>query len=185
MHISCIRHGESYHNVDFNNSGVDAYFDVSNTDPHLTENGINMAIRLYNNWSEKSNVEIVFVSPLLRTLETCECIFGKYPSIPIVVLDTLLESPQGSHTPNIRSPKSTLEIMYPDFIFDTIKEYQKEYTQEETVFQLKERVQTFNYFLKQIKETNVAVIGHNSFFKEFLNIDENINHCTPYTKINV
>ena len=179
MKVYCIRHGESKHNVDYKIKGKEAFFDISNRDPHLTENGVIESTRMYFRWLEKSEVECVLVSPLSRTLETAQCIFGKNNNIPIIATDILLESPQGSHLPNFRETKSYLEMMYSTLDFSELEEYQKIYEEEETAEELSKRVDLFKEYLLNLNKSCIAVVGHNSFFKCLFNTNEKIEHCKP------
>ena len=87
-----------------------------------------------------------------RTLETSECIFGKYNNIPVIVMDNLLEYPQGSHTPNQRLSKSELYSLYPTYNFEH-NEYLLVYKQEETIHQLKQRVNDVKIWCSNQKKT--------------------------------
>lgn len=182
MKLYCIRHGKSTHNVEYDKFGKSAFYGDKPFDSHLVEDGVRQATWLYENWKERKDIELIIVSPLQRTLETCECVFGKYNSVPVVVMDTLLEYPQGSHTPNFRKCKTELEYLYPSYKFE-IEEYPEKYSKEETNQQLKERVIAVNNWLKTCNKTNVALVGHNSFLKEFLNEKDTIKHCNPMLKV--
>ena len=181
MKVYCIRHGKSTHNVEYDKIGKAAYLGRKSSNSHLVAQGVRQATRLYENWKERPEIELIIVSPLQRTLETCECVFGKYNAIPVIVMDTLLEYPQGSHTPNFRKSKSELKLLYSSYLFQ-IEENPEEYQKEETNTQLKERVEILNKWLLNRKETNIALVGHNSFLKEFLGMDDIIKHCTPLLK---
>ena len=136
---------------------------------------------MYENWKERKEIELIIVSPLQRTLETCECVFGKYNNVPVIAMDTLLEYPQGSHTPNFRKSKSELKLFFPSYTFE-INEYSPEYKEEETHEQFRQRVNILNDWLLTRTEHHIALIGHNSFLKEFLNLNKTIEHCTPMIK---
>ena len=179
MKVHCIRHGKSTHNVEYDKVGISAFYDKKMCNSHLVAEGVIQATRLYNNWKERKEIELIIVSPLQRTLETCECVFGKYNNIPVIVIDTLLEYPQGSHTPNHRLSKSELKILYPNYKFE-LNQYPPVYEEEETIDQLKQRVNDTKIWLSNQKINNIALIGHNSFLKEFLQVKENLKHCTPY-----
>ena len=97
-------------------------FRSKNIDRHLTNNGVISATKIYNTWNEQKDVEAIFVSPLIRTLETVECIYRKYPN---VVLDIVLEFPLGSHATNFRSCKTLLQHQFPYFDFSNLSEFQK------------------------------------------------------------
>lgn len=178
MKVYCIRHGKSTHNVEYDKFGKSAFYGDRPFDSHLVTDGVRQATRLYENWKERKYIELILVSPLQRTLETCECAFGKYNCIPVIVMDTLLEYPQGNHT---RKSKSELKYVYPSYNFD-IDENPQIYKDKERKEQLKERVESINIWLSNRKEKNIALIGHNSFLKEFLGSEERIIHCTPILK---
>ena len=182
MKVYCIRHGKSTHNVEYDKFGRAAFFGDKPFNSHLVVEGVRQATWLYENWKERKEIDLIIVSPLQRTLETCECIFGKYNSVPVVVLDTLLEYPQGSHTPNYRRNKTELSYLYPSYDFK-INEYPSVYEHEETKEMLKYRVNDLNLWLSKREEKNVALVGHNSFLKEFLQKQETIKHCTPILKL--
>ena len=182
MKIQCIRHGKSQHNVDFNIRGRIAYYDPKNTDPHLTEYGVVEATRMYNGWKERRFIDCVYVSPLSRTLETAECVFGKYPSVKVIVSDLLLEAPLGKHTPNFRKPKSQLKNLYPMYDFEGLDEHQIKYSCEETNADLKERVDQFVNMLHSQSCSNICLVGHSSFLQEFLGTQDRIEHCKSYNK---
>ena len=178
MKIFCIRHGKSTHNVEYDKVGTIAYYDKKMCNSHLVPEGVIQATRLYENWKERKEIELIIVSPLQRTLETSECIFGKYNNIPVIVMDNLLEYPQGSHKPNQRLSKSELNSLYPTYNFEH-NEYPSVYKQEETIDQLKQRVNDVKVWCSNQKKNNIALVGHNSFLKEFLHIKDNIQHCNP------
>ena len=181
MKIHCIRHGKSTHNVQYDKIGLSAYYSDESFNSHLVAEGVIQATRIHENWKELKNIDLIIVSPLQRTLETCECVFGKYNSIQVISLDCLLEYPQGSHTPNYRKSKSELEYMYPLYSFQ-IEENPLLYKEEETNEALKDRVEILHKWLSYRKEKHIALVGHNSFLKEFLETEETIQHCFPIIK---
>jgi len=182
MKIYCIRHGKSTHNVEYDKIGRAAFAGDKPFNSHLVADGVRQATRLYENWKERKEIELIIVSPLQRTLETCECVFGKYNSVPVIVMDTLLEFPQGSHTPNYRESKSELQNMYSSYKFE-INEKSYVYKLEETKKQLQDRVEILKKWLLNRNEINIALVGHNSFLKEFLQEEETIKHCLPILKM--
>ena len=106
----CIRHGTAVHNVMAKDIGDKAYTDY--TDTPLVENGQNEATELGKTWTELKNIEIVYVSPLTRTLQTASNIF-KNSGKKFVAIDELMEYPQGVHFCNKRKNKSELIKLFP------------------------------------------------------------------------
>lgn len=179
--LYCIRHGESLHNILYPIIGEDAY--IKNRDTPLTHLGTIQSLNLSNSWDEIKNIELIIVSPLIRTLETCKNIFINNKNIPIIALDYLLEHPLGIHYCNYRKNIKILKKLYNNVNFDEIvfDEYNWK-NQKESEEELNDRISNLKIWLKNRKENNIAIIGHNSFFKKLLNInnDNFLNHCYPY-----
>ena len=85
--IFCIRHGLAFHNIKAMEIGSDAYLMEECFDAPLVEKGIQQAKDLGNQWKGLNAVQIVFVSPLTRTLQTCEEIFQAYTGVKIIAAD--------------------------------------------------------------------------------------------------
>mgnify|MGYP001597070650 CR=1 FL=1 len=175
--ITCIRHGKSTHNVDYNERGEIAFMDPKHEDANLTNVGIEQAQNLSKNID---TFDLVVCSPLSRTLQTTLNVFGE---IPVIVLDELMEFPLGSHTPNKRKLKSELINLYPScFNFNNIPENPPELSQPEKLENLKDRIFKFNNWIDKRPETKIALVGHCLFISEFLHRPKNeIKHCVPYT----
>ena len=107
--ILCIRHGRAVHNVLSDKIGDKAYFLKESYDAPLVEEGILQAKELGNNSKQLKNIDIVFVSPLTRTLQTAENIFEKYQKVKIVALDKIKEFPQGIDICNKRRNRIELK----------------------------------------------------------------------------
>lgn len=79
--IFCIRHGEAVHNVMMERLGRPAIWQVVTgrlpwqIDTDLTDAGHAQSTALSNEFPEKKNLKLVFVSPLSRTLQTMSNIF--------------------------------------------------------------------------------------------------------------
>ena len=93
--ILCIRHGRAFHNVLSDKIGEKAFFLKESFDAPLVEEGILQAKELGENSKQFKNIDIVFVSPSTRTLQTAENIFEKNQIVRIVALDKIKEFPQG------------------------------------------------------------------------------------------
>ena len=187
--LHLIRHGHSLHNELFHKIGVQAFRIPATIDSPLTQEGHLQSIELGHSWVLKKDIELVLVSPLTRTLETCMNIFGD-TDIPMISHEFLREYPIGEDTCNKRSSLSLLKNKYPkiDFHLDSDQDifWRQEY--RETMEELEGRLQIMINHLKDRKEKNIAIVGHSSFFGQFKdnhigyleNGDEELKHCYPY-----
>ena len=79
---------------------------------------------------------------------------------------------------------------YPEIDFTNVDEVDTMWNpkREETIDELDQRINQFNEFIKQRKETEIAIIGHNSFIGRYKdneiglmeNGKEELLHCYPY-----
>ena len=107
--ILCIRHGKAFHNVLIDKIGEKALFLKESYDAPLVEEGIIQAKELGSSSKQLKNIDIVFVSPLTRTLQTAEYIFENNQKVRIVALDKIKEFPQGIEICNKRRNRIELE----------------------------------------------------------------------------
>ena len=180
--LHCIRHGLAVHNVMFNYIGFKAFTDYYDT-PLLHE-GYIQAETLSNTWVHKKNIELVVVSPLMRTLQTCVNIF-KNTDVPIIALDSLLEYPfGGDENCNKRKNKSLLSANFPQINFDNITEEPEWQTNRSTIDDLEKRRQLFLNYIEHREEKHIAVVSHSSWLNYFLYKDtefkNELEHCKPY-----
>tara|TARA_B100001287_G_C22653526_1_gene516462 strand:+ start:522 stop:1127 length:606 start_codon:yes stop_codon:yes gene_type:complete len=184
-----IRHGRALHNDLFHKIGLNAFRIDTTIDSPLTQEGHIQSIELGNYWDKKHNIELVLVSPLMRTLETCMNIFGDI-NIPMESHEFLREYPIGEDTCNKRSSLSILKNNFPRIEFnleddeDTL--WKREY--RENLDELEMRLDKMINYLKNRSEKNIAIVGHGSFIGQFKdkhirymeNGDEELKHCYPY-----
>jgi len=187
-----IRHGHSLHNELFHKLGVKAFRIPLTIDSPLTQEGHLQSIELGQSWSKKNEIELILVSPLTRTLETCMNIFGD-TDIPIESHEFLREYPIGEDTCNKRSSLSLLKNKYPKINFNLEVDqdilWKEDY--RETMNELEIRIKTMINYLNSRKETNIAIIGHSSYIGQFKdnhigymeNGDEELKFCYPYEYI--
>ena len=178
-----IRHGKATHNEGFDSNGYKAFYDIKYKDSTLVSEGIKESKLLGDSWDIKDDIEIIFTSPLKRTLQTTMNIFEK-SNIDIVALDELREFPSGLHWCNNRSNIDVLQKLFPVINFKNINSNTDNYwkhTRYETYEELDERINTFIQFIKKHDYSKIAVVGHCSFIARLLNkeLDE-IKHCIPY-----
>jgi len=184
--ITCIRHGTALHNVMFDKIGVKAYSYYRDTP--LVEKGVQESTELGNKWDAKSEIDIVFVSPAFRTLDTATNIFNpdKKKTIRMVALDCLIEYPCSDNC-NKRQELKTLNKLYPHIDFSQIKNEVYIEKESESILELKERIKTFNkeVLKNENKGLNIAMVGHSSYIKTMMGLDigdetNELNHCYPY-----
>ena len=111
-------------------------------------------------------------------------------NIPIFALDILKEFPQGLQTCNKRTDKKILINEYPEIDFTNVDDIDTmwNHEREETIDELDQRINLLNEFLKGRKDTEIAIIGHNSFIGKYKdneiglieNGKEELLHCYPY-----
>ena len=186
--ILCIRHGRAVHNVLCDEIGEEAYFLKESYDAPLVEEGILQAKELGNNSKQLKNIDIVFVSPLTRTLQTAENIFKKNQKVKIVALDKIKEFPQGIDICNKRRNRIELKEKFKKVDFSLLDSDSDQMWREdryEKVEELKERIDEFKKFVTNGNDNNIAIVSHNNFLKELLfqNCDDEtfiLDHCHPY-----
>tara|TARA_B100001142_G_C14163052_1_gene589246 strand:- start:308 stop:880 length:573 start_codon:yes stop_codon:yes gene_type:complete len=185
--LYCIRHGYSLHNDLFKKIGEKAYRLPECTDSYLLKSGIEDAMNFnLKYFSKLQNVDLVLVSPLTRALQTADICFTGL-NVPVIVLDILKEWPNGLDTPNYRKNKSELKNRFSKFNFDYIKSeeddnWNKE--REETIDELKIRINSFENFIRERKEMKICVIGHTSFLSTMIwGEEKNMEHCRIYEKL--
>ena len=119
--IYCVRNGKALHNVLHPLIGKLAYTSEKYVDTPLVEEGIYQSEKLGVTWKNKNSIEIVFVSPCTRTLDTAINIF-KGSGIKLVAIEEIIEYSQGKEYCNLRKNKSILEEKYPSVDFSLIEE---------------------------------------------------------------
>ena len=186
--IYCIRHGLAYHNVKALEMGSQAYVLDECFDAPLVDKGLQQAKDLGEQWEALSLIQKVFVSPLTRTLETCQEIFKMHPDVKIIALDVIKEFPQGLQICNKRRDKKDLQEKFSRIDFSQLEAESDQIWRKERmehIEELRERIQDFKKFLKGLEETDVAVVSHSAFLNETLygRIGDEANqlkHCHPY-----
>jgi len=187
--LHLIRHGHSLHNELFHKLGVQAFRIPLTIDSPLTQEGHIQSITLGQSWNKKGDIELILVSPLTRTLETCMNIFGD-TDIPIESHEFLREYPIGEDTCNQRSSFTLLRKHFPKVNFNLVNDQDTLWREDyrETIPELEHRLKVMINYLQGRKEKNIAIVGHSSFFGQFKdnhigyleNGDEELKHCYPY-----
>lgn len=167
-----IRHAEAWHNILYESFGVKAYSMFQDTT--LTACGMQQAAN-----ANKPDVEIVFVSPCMRTLQTASIMF---PNTPKIALECLKEYPQENEICNQRSSKSFLQKCFSDINFNDLKTEHQEWpnTQRTPL----ENKKTIVSIINNRDESRIAVVSHSTWLKYYINGDLNgdpeLEHCVAY-----
>jgi broad specificity phosphatase PhoE len=180
-----IRHGTALHNILFLTQGNSAYLKYRDTP--LVARGMEESNKLGENWKGIHKIELVIVSPLLRTLQTTENIFRK-TNIPIIGLDCVMEYPQGLEKCNHRKSIIEYKPCYPKVDFSYIEDdIDNKWRPDryETVEELNKRIKKLKRFINTRNEKHIAIVSHSSFISQFLynKIGDETNelfHCHPY-----
>ena len=172
-----IRHGEAWHNVLYKTLGKDAFTNYA--DSTLTVCGMSQAVE----GRQQVVPDIVYVSPLTRTLQTATLMF---PGVRMVALECLKEYPQHTEIVNRRSDKSKLELLFPHVEFTQIK------VEEDCLFGIARPLEILERSCRRAREVinqseaqHIALVTHSSWLKYFMygsvgdEMDE-LEHCTPY-----
>lgn len=188
--LYCIRHGEAVHNINYFIYGSSTFYDPSHVDTPLTHKGFNQCILLRNSWDQLHNVELVVVSPLLRTLQTAQTMF-KYTQVPIIALECVREYPMGLQTCNKRSSKSELIKLFPTINMDDLLSEEDTLwnsVKEETIEELDQRILSFHTWLSSREESVIALVNHGAYIGQLKDSEirllddgkKELIHCYPY-----
>lgn len=186
--ILCIRHGKAFHNVLGDKIGDKAYFLKESFDASLVEEGILQAQELGKNLKQLHNIDVVFVSPLTRTLQTAINIFENNKKVRFVALDAIKEFPQGIEICNKRRNRIELKQKFKGIDFSLLESDSDQMWRDdryEKIEELKERIDKFKKLVLHLNYKNVVIVSHNNFLKELLfqNCGDetyNLDHCNPY-----
>lgn len=117
--------------------------------------------------ASKFDIDIIIVSPLMRTLETAELALAQYwTKVPIIAVELTRER-FGIHTCNKRSSLQDLKLRFPQVNFDLTTEHDSWHSPSvrETDHQVVARSKEF---LNQLASTchqyhRIAIVGHSDF----------------------
>lgn len=186
--IWCIRHGTALHNTLFRLIGEKAYTDKIYTDTSLVETGEIESRTLGNTWRDIHKIDVVFVSPSKRTLQTATHIF-KNTTKKLIAIDEITEYPQSVEYCNKRKNKTQLKELYPSVDFSNLNEISPYWIDDTDVKESEkeclERAKKFKEFLMSRPEKNICIVTHSSFLKGFMfgklqDLEQELHHCYPY-----
>ena len=159
--IYFIRHGEGYHNL-----GKKGNYHLKY--PRLTVKGINQCKKVRDQLNN-INLDVIFVSPLRRTLETSEFIFGRdNNSISLECIREFISNPC-----DFREPIKDVISDFNNVNFNAINE-NYDYNLKESDEMINDRMKVFFENLKNCNYRRIAVVSHGEFllrfFKKYGNI---------------
>ena len=166
-----IRHGEALHNVVGGVYGTKVYEKFGDTT--LTVKGMQQALE-----ASAPEVDVVLVSPLMRTLQTAAIM---YPDTPMIALECLKEIPQHTEICNRRSSRSLLVRLFPKVDWSMITEEEQLWPEHISNALRKNQLQVF---VKSIPQERVALVTHSSWLKYYtvgsVEPEPELKHCFPY-----
>jgi isoleucyl-tRNA synthetase len=143
-----LRHGEADHNV------KNIASDTNDVPSHLTEKGKAQIKKVAEQLKDKK-IDLVFVSPLIRTQETCQ-----------IIKDTLnLDDEQISTDERIREDQTGFNgksiDLYRNFFKDSYEKFNKKHGDGETLYDLRRRVGEFIYDIdSKYQGKSILIISH-------------------------
>jgi len=167
-----IRHGQAWHNILYEHFGDKAFSKYRDTS--LTAYGMQQAVE-----ARPPVVDIVFVSPCLRTLQTASLMF---PKTKKVAIECLKEYPQEREICNRRSSKSVLQQCFPDIDFSDLPHEEQDWpNQKTTPAQNKKSIKAI---VSMCPESKIALVTHSTWLKYYVNNDltsePELEHCVAY-----
>ena len=153
--IYFIRHGEGYHNLRNYN-----YHNHHLLYPRLTTKGINQCFEVKQTIND---MDIILVSPLRRTLETAEYIFGK--SNKFIAIENIREFV--TNECDFRESINDISKMFDYVNFNLIND-DYDYNKLESEEGINIRIDKFFLYLQKMKEKNIAVVTHGAFLYRFI-----------------
>lgn len=187
-HVHFLRHAQGLHNVAGEANYLN-YMKKEFTDSPLSEEGIKqcklLCVRCEKTSQYDSNIDLLVVSPLLRTLQTASFSFPFLISkIPWLALDEIREQ-TGLHPCDKRIPVSlrSKEFAYVDFknvVHDEDLLYFKYIVSREPANDVARRGGEFMDWLSSRDEENVLVVTHSAFLTHFF---DQVVTCDEYDKV--
>lgn len=161
MNLIFLRHGEATDNVKELISDEEIYWSV------LTEKGkkdVLESIKLL-----PDNIDVIYVSPLPRTIETAQYVYEKYSSISVFIEDRIREIRYGkySHCKNNEELDEVRNRQIAGDYFVRFGEY------GENKFEIEKRLSSFLVDVSKKNYNSVLIISHGSiisYMKRILNI---------------
>ncbi len=155
MKIYLCRHGQTTGDIEDRYGG--------DYDDHLTELGMQQAVILTENLSDKG-IEKVYVSPKIRAIETAEMIVNNFHVEMEVVTDLRERNQYGILTGMV---KSEAKEKYPELI-EMLKDYRNTIEGAESNVNFETRVLNIIYQIAKGQQKTIAIITHGGPIKTVL-----------------
>lgn len=172
--VHFVRHAEGYHNLAAQNDPANGYLRADLEDAKLTKKGKDQCNVLHNNSRDMLNsVDIVFVSPMNRTLETALYSFPQLQNkVPWMALESLREQ-TGFHPCDKRKPISVHKQQYQHVIFDYVEDENDplydNYIFREPDEEVVKRCKEFLDWLVRRPEKEIVVVTHSAYLRHLFN----------------
>ena len=155
MKIYFIRHAQGEHNLS------EKHWQIKY--PKLTELGIQQCKNARSKF-DINCINLILVSPLRRTLETSENIFGKRKSLALELIKEAIINPC-----DFRESKKEVikDFQYVNFNY---VDDECDYNNIESLDEIQDRCHKFYHYLQELNEDNIAVVTHGAFLREFMNL---------------
>ena len=164
MNLIFLRHGESTDNVRKLLSDKEIYWSI------LTEKGKKEVIDSINNLQK--DIDVMYVSPLPRTIETAHYVYEKYPYIKVVMENRIREIDYGKYSGS-KNNKELDEVRNKQINGDYLVRFGEF---GENKFEIEKRLSSFLNDLSKENYKNVLIVSHGSVIshmKRLLNIKTN------------
>lgn len=166
-----VRHGEAQHNVMHKWIGDSAYTQFQDT--CLTSTGMMQAAT-----TKAPEVDLILVSPLMRTLQTAHIMF---PNVRKVALECLKEYPQHTELCNMRSKTSLLKHLWPTVDFSDLIEESQPWPNHVDANENKKQLLAY---VRSSSTARITVVTHSTWLKHWMTGEmaavPELEHCTPY-----
>lgn len=164
MNLMFLRHGESTDNVRKLLSDKEIYWSI------LTEKGKKEVIDSINNLQQ--DIDVMYVSPLPRTIETAHYVYEKYPYIKIVIENRIREIDYGKYS-HSKNNKELDEVRNKQINGDYLVRFGEF---GENKLEIEKRLSSFLNDISKENYKNVLIVSHGSVIshmKRLLNIKTN------------
>ena len=150
MNLIFLRHGEATDNVKKLLSDKEIYWST------LTEQGKKMVIDSIK--LLPSNIDIAYVSPLPRTIQTAHFVYNKYPSINFIIEERIREIKYGKYS-HSQNNKELDEVRNKQINGDYLVRF-GDYG--ENKLDIEKRLSSFLLDISKTKNNNILIVSHGS-----------------------
>ena len=150
MNLIFLRHGEATDNVKKLLSDKEIYWST------LTEQGKKMVIDSIK--LLPSNIDIAYVSPLPRTIQTAYYVYNKYPSINFIIEERIREIKYGMYS-HSQNNKELDEVRNKQINGDYLVRF-GDYG--ENKLDIEKRLSSFLLDISKTKNNNILIVSHGS-----------------------